>query len=236
MTLDTISWIIEASQAPTWNHVIPALFNGNSPRTTLLASHHTNWLALIYGYKPLTSGHENLISRWAAAVSAVPYTEEVGQSVVHTLLSIANTGILLPHIPIHMWAWLERVSSLPPKCLGRTLGTERNIVRHVRALGDIKIFKSYLLLVWSEWDCPWPCGVSEMCTSIRSDFSGIEMQYHRIVLIKRLDHVLGQIGRGLGYIRQHKPWMNGQLLQEAKKQYKMLKRVLIAADRRRCKP
>ena len=87
---------------------------GNSPRTTLLASHHTNWLTLTFGDKPMTSGHEHMISQWAAAISAVPYTEEVGQSVVHTLLSMGDPQILLPHIPIDIWALLEKQPSLPP--------------------------------------------------------------------------------------------------------------------------
>ena len=44
--LDATSRIMGASEAPTWNHVVPTLLSGNSPRTTLLASHRTNWLAL----------------------------------------------------------------------------------------------------------------------------------------------------------------------------------------------
>ena len=232
VTLDAMSRIVGASEAPTWNHVVPTLFNGSSPQTTLLASHHTNWLTLTWGDKPLTSGHENMISQWATAVSAVPYTEEVGQSVANALLRIASTGVLQPHIPIDVWAWLEKVPSLPPKCVGRIEGGEGHVVHYVRALGDIKILKSYLLLIWSEWESPVADGVSEMCTSIRSDFSGIGMRDHRKDLIKRLDHILGQLDRGLGYLRQHKPWMNEWSFQQAREQYRMLRGVLLEVDRR----
>ena len=232
-TLDAISHAIRVSEASTWNYVVPTLLNGNSPRTTLLASHHTDWLTLTYGDKPMTSGHEHMISQWAAAVSAVPYTEEIGQSVVHTLLSMGDPdpGILLPHVPIDIWALLEKQPSLPPDCHGRTVGTQDYIVRHVRALGDIKVLKSYLLLVWSEWDRPFPDGVSEMCISIRSDFSGSGMRHHREDLIKRLDHVIGQLDRGLGYIRQHKSWMHEDIFQEAKVQYRILREALLEVGR-----
>ena len=150
---------------------------------------------------------------------------------VHTLLSMGDPGILLPHVPIDIWALLEKQPSLPPDCHGRTVGTQDYIVRHVRGLGDIKIFKSYLLLVWSEWDRPFPCGVSEMCTSIWSDFSGSGMRHHREDLIKRLDHVIGQLDRGLGYLRLHKSRMSEWCFQEAKKKYRMLREVLLEVDR-----
>ena len=235
VTLDAISRIIGASEAPTWNRVLPALFNRNSPRTTLFASHHTDWPVLTWGFKPLTSGHERLVSEWAAAATAAPYTEEVGQSVVNALLRILSTYVLHPHIPIGMWAWLEKQPALPPKSLGRLEGSEGPAVHHVRTLGDIKILKSYLLLVWSEWVCPPTDGVSEMCTSIRSDFSGSGMRHHRGDLIKRLDDVLGEMDRGLGYLRQRKPWMHESLFYQAKERYRMLREVVLQVDRRGCK-
>ena len=235
VTLDAVSRIMEASRAPTWNHAVPTLLNANSPRTTLLASHHTNWLAVTWGDKRLTSGHEHIVSQWAAAVSAVPYTEEVGQSVVNTLLRIAGTDVLQTHIPIDIWAWLEKVSFLPPKCFGWIEGSEGHAIYQVRALGDIKILKLYLLLIWSEWEPPPSDAVSEMCALIRLDFSGIGMRDHRKDLIKRLDHVLGQLDRGLGYLRQHKPWMDELFLQQAKEHYGMIRGVLLEVDRRRCK-
>ena len=155
---------------------------------------------------------------------------------VNALLAIMTTYVLHPHIPIGMWAWLGKVSSLPPRSLGRVQGSEGPAVHYVRTLGDIKILKSYLLLVWSEWDCPSPGGVSETCTSIRSDFSGSGMRHHRKDLIKRLDHVLGQLDRGLEYLRQRKPWMHEMFFHQAKERYRMFREVLLEVDRRRCEP
>ena len=43
---------------------------------------------------------KNTVTRWAAAVLAVPYTEEVSQSVVDTLSQIASYDDLLPRIPV----------------------------------------------------------------------------------------------------------------------------------------
>jgi len=46
----------------------------------------------------------NTVTRWALAVLAVPYTEEVGTSVVDTLLQIASLDPLRPYIPVDVWA------------------------------------------------------------------------------------------------------------------------------------
>ena len=129
------------------------------------------------------------VTRWAAAVSAVPYSEEVGQSVVDALLQISSHLPLQPHIPVDMWAWLKRRPPLPPVCWGRLNGSSRGVVRQVRRLGDVEILKSYLLLVWSEWDSLGSDGWFEMQILIRGDLDGIGMWCHRDDLIKHLDHV-----------------------------------------------
>jgi len=176
--------------------------------------------------------NENMVTRWAAAASAVPYTEEVGLRVVDALLQIASVDSLRPRIPVGIWAWLKKRPFLPPMCRGRSGGgTRGGVVRHVRELGDIEVLKSYLLLVWSEWDFIWPDGFSEMCTSIREDFGGIEMEHHREDLIERLDHVLGQLDRGLEYLQQHNPSLGERDIQRAKEQYGELKNVLLEVDR-----
>jgi hypothetical protein len=41
-----------------------------------------------------------------------------------------------------------------------------------------------------------------MSAAIREDFGGIEMGPHREDLIKQVDHVLAQLDRGLGYLKQ----------------------------------
>lgn len=96
------------------------------------------------------------------------------------------------------------------------MGTAEHTVYHIQALGNINILKSYLLLVWSEWSSLWCSGFHVMYTSIRQDFSGIGMQCHRRDLIKRLDHVLGQLDLGLEYLRQHKPSLRERDFQCAK--------------------
>ena len=45
---------------------------------------------------------EHWVQQWAAAASAVPYTDEIGQSVADTLLHIASNDSLQSHIPIDM--------------------------------------------------------------------------------------------------------------------------------------
>jgi len=135
----------------------------------------------------------------------VPYTEEIAQSVVDTLLQIASEIDLSSLITSEVWLWLTRPSSLPPVCLGRCNGTHRHVIERVRRLGDIGVLKSYFLLVWAESDFIFSGGFDEMCNSIREDFSGVEMFHHRYDLIQRLEHILGQLDQGFGYLGQHNP-------------------------------
>ena len=174
-----------------------------------------------------------MVARWAAAASAAPYTEEIGQSVVDTLLHIASVDFLRPHIPVDIWTLLKKQPPLPPECLGRSRGSSRDVVLQIRALGDIEILKSYLLLILSEWDHiddQLLGGLTEMKVSIREDFGGIKMQRHRRDLIKRLDHVLGQLDRGLDHLQQHKPSLDTHHISRAKKQYRELKGVLVEIE------
>ena len=171
------------------------------------------------------------VTQWAAAASAVPYTEEVCQSVVDTLLHIASVAKLQPHIPTNIWAWLKKQPSLPPVCYGRWEGAQCGVVRRVRELGDVEILEAYFLLVWSEWNVIYPDGLTEMCTSIREDLCGIGMGRHREVLVGRLDHVLGQLDSGSGHLRQHNPILNEYHIQTARGDYRELKEVLLEMDR-----
>ena len=187
--LDALLCGARASKRLMWIRTkpfLPTLFNKASPQAIVPVSPHVGWRRLTF------TDHKDMISRWAAAASAIPYTEEVGQSVVDALLHIASNDSLRPHIHVGMWVWLEKRPSLPPECFGRSRGTGWKVVRHIRALGDIEILKSYFLLVWSEWDpiFGWSEGLAEMQASIREDFNGLEMGRHREDLIERLDHVL----------------------------------------------
>jgi len=205
------------------------------PIATLLSEagpDYPNWLVTLtspYAHWGLGS-NTNTVTRWAKAVLAVPYTEEVGQSVVDTLLQIAYVDWLRPSIPVDVWAWLKKRPSLPPVCRGRSVGTRHSVVRRVRELGDIDILESYLLLVWSEWDCVLLEGLAEMGTSIREDLSGIRMGHHREVLIKRLDHVLGQLDRGLEHLRENKSSLGEDHLPRAKERYVELREILLEVD------
>ena len=171
------------------------------------------------------------VALWAAAALAIPYTEEVGQSVIAALLQIATVYHLEQYVPAEIWAWLKRQPSLPPICRGRSVGTRDNVVRRVRELGDVEILESYFLLVWSEWDYVDWHGLRGMFTSIREDFNGIGMGRNREVLVKRLDHVLGELAKGLGHLKQQEPSLDEYHIPTAREDYKRLKDVLLEVDR-----
>lgn len=61
-------------------------------RAIILASPHIPW-------NTFTNG-QRLVRLWAAAASVFQYTDEIGQSVVDTLLHIASQDHLRPHIHI----------------------------------------------------------------------------------------------------------------------------------------
>ena len=91
-----------------------------------------------------------------------------------------------------------------PDCLGQRRGSSGDVVHQVQALGDVEILKSYLLLVWSEWDYidnQQSGGLTKMLITLREDFSGIWMWCHQQDLIEWLDHILGQLDRGLNHLQ-----------------------------------
>ena len=131
----------------TWRHIgqyASGIPHETTPRAIVLVLPHIYWGRL--------TDREALIQRWAAAASEVPRIDEVPQCVVNTLLQIASQRELLSHIPADAWLRLTERPSLPPNCRGRDVGTRTHVVRAVRALKNIEILKSYLLLVWSEWN------------------------------------------------------------------------------------
>ena len=176
-------------------------------------------------------GDQNPVTGWASAALAVSYTEELGRSVVDSLLRIASKDHLLPFIPVDIWAWLKKRPSLPPICWGRDRGTRNHVVRRVRELGDVELLESYFLLVWSEWDYIYDGGLREMIFSIREDFDGIRVWRRREVLIKRLDHVLGELGKGLKHLRQQKLSLDRFDVQKSEEQCRRLKDELLEVDR-----
>jgi len=82
-----------------------------------------------------------------------------------------------------------------------------------------------------EWDIVSTEGLAEMCTSIREDLGGIGVGLHRENLTKRLGHVLGQLDRGLGHLKQHNPALREDHIRTTELQYRELKEVLLEVDR-----
>ena len=207
-------------------YIKASLFDKPSPpsmnRTITLASPYAHWVDKSYT--------QNTVAGWAAAALATPYSEDVDQSVVDALLQIASVGILLPHIPIGIWAWLKRRPSLPPACLGRTIGTTPDVVHHIQRLGDIEILKSYFLLIWSEWNLLPEAYFTNADVVIREEFGGIGMWSHREDLAGRLDHIQTQLDPGLGYPKRCSPWDREYVIQRSKNQYEQLKQVLLEMD------
>ena len=207
---------------------ITALLDEESPNSpnwvVTLILPYINWESKIWGNK-------NAVTRWGAEVLAAPYTEKLGRSVVHTLLRIAYNRQLLPFIPADVWALLKKQPSLPPIREGWWMETEGHIICRVREFRDVELLKSYFLLVWSEWDYVCSSSLREMRTSIREDLGGIEMWHHRAVLVKRLDHILRQLDKGLEHLKQHKPSLGEYYIAVARARYGSLKNVLLKVDR-----
>jgi len=174
------------------------------------------------------NNHDHLIKLWAAVAVTVPFTSGIGQSVVDTLFQLADDPSLQPHIPVGMWSWLAKHPSLPPVCLGRFHGSTGRVVRVVRAFGDIEILKSYLLLIWSEWDEPRRNGLHEMCALLREDFSRTGMGYYRQDLLRQLNYVLERLDLGPEHLR---PRLETHDILRMKEQYGKLREVLLEVDR-----
>lgn len=187
---------------------------------------------LLSPYVPWGDWDKNMVVGWAAAALAVPYSEDYGQIIAGTLLLLASTVTLRPHIPDEIWSLLKKQPSLPPLSQGRDWATDSALVRHVRELGDLDVLKSYFLLVWSEWDALYPCGFVEIQASIVKDLGGIGMEHHRRDLTNRLDHILGEVDRGLEHFRQYKPWTGEGHIQTRKGQYRRLREVLLQEDQK----
>ena len=232
--VDAIFRAVKSDPRGLWRHTgsyIAALLRGPTPpsldRTTVLLSR----------YLPSGFWNKSVISKWVAVVSTIPYSEEVGRSVVDTMLQIASIDDLRPHIPIGVWAWLKKEPSLPPVCLGRSRGAERNVIRHVRGLGDLDLLKSYFLLVWSEWDTLSESGLEEMKDSIAEDLGGIWMQHHRWDLTRRLCFVFGALCNRIVHVRSREGdrWVYPPGIKMRISQNHALRRILGELDRKAMK-
>jgi hypothetical protein len=136
-----------------------------------------------------------VVSKWVAAISVAPHTEEVARNVVDTLMQLAHNPGLRKLIPAHVWLWLNERPSLPPAYKRHWRGGDFYTVWTIRALNNIEILTSYLILVWSEWNPLYSNGFAEIQMSLREDFEGIGMGRHRAELIQQLDYILGELDR-----------------------------------------
>lgn len=202
-----------------WHHVVrytSRLFETQSP-TSL-----NRVIALISPYVPWGGAlnKKSAVARWAAAASAIPYTDQLGQNVIDALFQIAFIDLLRPHIPIHMWEWMKRRPSLPPMYHGLLQGPRSTTVAYVRRLGDIDLLKSYFLLVWTDQCLLLSGRIHEVESSIREDFGAVGMGSHRKDLLKRLDHVINQLDH-----RSYPDWA-----EDARVQYTRLRELLLEVD------
>ena len=231
--VDTFLRLARASQYGRfmWRCVGPyitTLFNEPTPPfpdiLIVLASPRIRW------HESLQDG--NTVAQWAKAVDRVVLTEEfhVGQAVVDALLQIASVDSLRPHIPEGLWGWLEIRPSLPPRCLGRSVGAGEEVVRYVRAFGTVEVFTSYLSLVWSEWNLIGDKALAEMHISIRENSTGLSMKPHREDLIGRLDHILQRMDLGKWHFRRRNSKVDESYIRQAKEQYRGLRSVLLEVD------
>ena len=187
------------------------------PHAIILISPYISWDYWIGG---------DVVKQWVVATFAVPYTEEVAQSVVVTLLQIAFWPMLSLYIPADVWSWLSKQPSLPPICLGRKVGSDLDACKVVLGLKDVELIKSYFLLIWSEWCDLQPSGFGTLLASIHGNFSAAGNGHHRAELIQHLDHILLQLDQGLEYLQRHNPYIKEGDLQSMKDQYGMLKDIL----------
>ena len=205
---NAISHALQASLM--WNFVepyTPMLFCGpNTPSMNSLII----LLSPYIGWDDKYHSKGDVIS-WAAAASAVPYTEEVGRDVVSALLQILIYDSLRPHIPPNIWTWLKKHSILAPPYLPRYMRITSSALRYIRGIGDIEIFKPFLLLAWSENNDIRGDDEDSMKVLLREDFCGIGMWGHRRDLIERLDRVLEGFSQPDYYSFQYESLKNGLL-------------------------
>jgi len=205
-----------------WGHTQPfmnTLLNDTSDiplkRAAMFASPYIPW----YGEES-----RDLVQAWVATASTIPKEKEIAPSVVGALLQIAFNGLLPPGNHGDVWSWLTLRPSLPPISRGRYQGSHSRVMQQVRGLKDIEILKSYLLVVWSEWDS-LPHSPT-MCEWIREEFSGVEANSHRAELVQRLDEVIGELDKGLEYLQRDEPDLREWELRGRKRRYEELRRML----------
>lgn len=210
--------------------VIPRLLAEGSPstlkRAAILALPHLElvWLDSI----DICS----FIDLWISAAEGLEETEAVCQAVVDVLLQMAFFHSVRAHITPKAWAWLNKRPSLPPRCRGRLLcSIGSNVLPAIRSRKDIQLLTSYLVTMWSEWDCAGEWAFEGMCEVLKEDFCRDDhnegVRGYRIDLIARLNLVLGELGNGLGYLRARHLDMQPDEFEVIRGRYRELKRILL---------
>lgn len=208
--------------------VIPKMLAEGSPtalkRAAVLALPHLelSWLD--------SDGIRDFIELWISAADALDDTEEVRQAVVDVLLQMAFFHSVRVHITPRAWSWLNKRPALPPRCRGRLLcSIGSNVLPAIRAHNDIELLTSYLVTMWSEWDCAGEWAFDGMCEALWEEFCGDddEAREYRKDLLGRLNLVLGELGKGLGHLKVRHPDMQPDELEVIRERYKELKRILV---------
>jgi hypothetical protein len=221
--------------------VIPRLLAGGSPitlkRAAILALPHLE-LAWLDSTDICT-----FIEVWTCAADALEDMEGVCEAVVDVLLQMAFFHSVRAHITPKLWSWLNKRPCLPPRCRGRLLcSIGSNVLPAVRSRKDAKLLTSYLITMWSEWDCAGEWAFEGMREALWEEYcrdgvgaSAGGMEDCRKDLIARLNFVLGELGRGLEYLRMRHPDMRPDEFGVIKERYRELKRILVqgavASDR-----
>ena len=149
--------------------------------------------------------------------SAVPYTDDIGGSVVAGLVNMASIDQLLPHIPLVARDWLKQLPVLPPEYAKLLPSPTESAVRGIHQFGGAKLIALYLHTIWSEERKFWYDDIQVMRRLTREELGGIGAAGYRTDLILRLDHVLLRLDQGHG-VRWMKAW------------YEELRRELLEVD------
>lgn len=210
--------------------VIPRLLGGGSSitlkRAAILALPHLelSWLD--------STDICSFIDLWISAADALGDVEGVCSSVVDVLLQMAFFHTVRPHITPEAWSWLNKRPSLPPRCRGRLLcSIGSNVLPEIRARKDTQLTTSYLVTMWSEWDCASDWVFQGMCETLYEEFCGDDLDDEtrgcRRCLLVRLNSVLGELGKGLAHLRVVHPDMQPDEFEVIKGRYRELKRILM---------
>lgn len=172
------------------------------------------------------------IDLWISAADALEHTEGVCPAVVDVLLQMAFFHSIRAHITPKAWRWLNKRPSLPPRCRGRLLcSIGSNVLPAIRSRKDTELLTSYLVTMWSEWDCAGEWAFEGMCEVLKEEFccgGGDEvMRERRTDLLARLNWVLGELSRGWEYLRMKNEDVKPNEFELIRERYRELKRILV---------